>query len=236
VISHSLDSQYVPPMSSNAQNILTVLAGAITTGVVGNYLVQRWQRRSWFEQQRQLVHQQELDELKKLYNDITEKAEARLHAMRRVLSTMGDDEEQLRKALEEYRRQLAIWNSSLRSFFPPVTQHYGWHTTLELENEVHGRFVSIGRSLEQAVRLALNGKAPPTRVTGTLQTLLNSQAGLLSTFYQKLARGLESRRDEVLNGKRHTYRSGAFYHFTTSDLIKALFTAHVDSFDVVRPA
>ena len=54
----------------NSSAIVAALVGAVTTGVLGNYLVQRWQRQSWFAQQRQLFHQQELDELKDLYDEI----------------------------------------------------------------------------------------------------------------------------------------------------------------------
>jgi len=220
----------------NSSAIVAALVGAVTTGVLGNYLVQRWQRQSWFAQQRQLFHQQELDELKDLYDEISERGEARLTSMRRLVAVLLDDPPELEKALDEYRNQLTLWNSALRSFFPPITLHYGWHKTLQLENEIHANFVAVGRLLEQQVRLVKGGGKPLSANRTVLQTRLNLQAGALSEFYQDLANGVAKRRDEVLNGKRHWYRSGGLSHFSTSDLIKALFTSNVDGFNVVRPA
>lgn len=221
---------------SSSSGVLAALTGAATTGIIGNYLVQRWQRRSWLAQQRQLFHQQELDELKQLYDQISERAETRLISMRRLVAVLQDGASELEKALDNYREQLTLWNSSLRSFYPRITIHYGWHKTRYLEDEIHGNFVSIGQSLEGLVRVSKAGGTPSAAEKSNLQARLNQQAGLLSGFYEDLANGVEKRRDEVLNGKRHSYKSGALRFFTTGELIKALFVSDVDRFDVVRPA
>jgi len=216
--------------------VAVALTGAITTGIIGNYLVQRWQRRSWFAQQRQLFHEQELAELKRFYEQVTQTAEARLFAMRQLAAVLPDGNAEVERARDEYRKQLTVWNSSLRSFFPTVTLHYGWSMTLRLENEIHANFVDVGRSLERLVRGVLMGAMPSVADRTAVARALNGQAGKLSSFFEAIADGLENKRDEVLNGKRHTYRSGALNHFSTRDLIKALFTSDVDGFNVVRPA
>jgi hypothetical protein len=216
--------------------VAAALTGAITTGVVGNYLVQRWQRRSWLAQQRQLFHENELNELKRLYEQVTERAEARLTAMRRLIAVLEDGSPELEKALDEYREQLTLWNSALRSFYPTITIHYGWNKTLQLEQDIHGQFVKIGQRIEHLVRSVRSGNKAAAAEKNSVRTALNAQAGRLSSYYLALANGLEKRRDEVLNGKRHTYRSGAFHYFSTGDLVKALFTSDVDGFNIVRPA
>jgi hypothetical protein len=216
--------------------IAAALTGAITTGVIGNYLVQRWQRRSWFAQQRRLFNEQELSELKRLYEQLTYRAEARLTSMRRLLAVIQDSDSEVQKALDAYREQLTLWNSALRSFYPTITLHYGWSKTLQLENEIHGSFVKTGRALERLIRVVFQGAKPSGADKIVIQRALDAQAGRLSAFYLELANGIEKRRDEVLNGRRHFYRSGSFHYFSTSDLVKALFTSDVDGFNVIRPA
>lgn len=85
---------------------------------VGNFLVHRWQLRSWREQQRQLGYQAELEELKALVGEISTKAADRHNAMRRLLGSLAPNSRaETGSALADYQQQVAIWNATLNSFF-----------------------------------------------------------------------------------------------------------------------
>lgn len=224
-------------MSDGGSNLIGVLVGGAMTAVVGNFLIQKWQRRNWFDQQRQLIRQQEVEELKAVLEAVTRLADARLHSMRALVNALKDPSQAVVEgAVDAYRKQVMDWNSNLRSFYPMITLHCGYSETLSLERDVHGGFVAAGKALELAVRVRRTGAVIPTHIVGQIQAGLNAQGGRLSTFYQTLANSLERHRNELVYGRRHDYKDGSLSHFSTSDLIKALFTSDVDGFNVVRPA
>ncbi len=74
--------------------IWPILVGAIVTGIVGNFLVQRWQLRTWRAQQRQLGYQAELEELKKLLDEISKRSADRYNAMRWLISSLAPNSTQ----------------------------------------------------------------------------------------------------------------------------------------------
>jgi preprotein translocase subunit YajC len=43
--------------------LITVILSFVLTGIIGNFLVQRWQQRNWHEQHRLLRLEKEMDEL-----------------------------------------------------------------------------------------------------------------------------------------------------------------------------
>jgi hypothetical protein len=217
--------------------LIPVLAGAVVTGIIGNALAQRWQLRSWFAQQRHLAHQQELGELKKLLDDLTTGADSRLHAMRSLARSLRlSREPEFHEALGEYRKQIASWNTNLNSLYLRLRLHYSYSTTLRLESEIHHNFVEVGRALEGAIRSRQNGEAARADALAAIEARMDRIQGTLMKFYEDLLTGLEARRWEIANGKRHEYRSGDLDAFTTLELIKALFVADVDGLYVIRPA
>lgn len=219
------------------EGIVTVLAGATVTALGGNYLVQRWQQRNWYAQQRQIVHQQELSEMKRLFDDLSLAADTRLFAMRRLLGSVGNpDSDRMPKTLESYRKEIADWNSQLHSFFARTNLYYGWTPTKKLEEEVHGGFRDTGQWLERLVRLRLAKKPVVARDVRAVSAMLDGQAGKLDEFYNVLMTRLQTRREEIMDGRRYRYEYGGLDHFSTGDLIKALFVSDVGGFYVVRPA
>lgn len=217
--------------------LVSVLAGAIVTGILGNYLVQRWQLRSWYDQQRQLAHQQELADLKKLIDDLSTRADARVHAMRMLARALLEPApETMQERLTAYRAELAAWNTSLNSFFTRLTLHFGYGVTLDLEKSIHARFVAIGQEIEAQVRARSSGHAIDHARIGAIMGQLDAQHGRLGTFYRGLVEGLQVRREQIMFGKRYHYTQTDLSHFSTRDLIKALFAPDVDQINVVRPS
>ena len=224
-------------MSPPTSNPFELIIFTAIAGLIANLVVHRWQRKNWFEQQRQLIHQQELSELKALFDKLTTLADARLDAMRSLNEALNDPiMELLEVRLEDYRQQVKDWNRSLRSFYPTTTQHYGYSITLELENEIHHGFYVCGVSLETAIRRRRDGHPSSPETVSAIRAALNKHAGHLSNFYAKLDQGMADRREEILYGIRYYYAEKDLGHFSTNDLVKALFISDVGSLYVVRPA
>lgn len=218
-------------------SLITVLIGALVTAVGGNYLVQRWQQRNWFAQQRQLVHQQELTEMKLLFDDLSQAGDQRLFAMRRLLGTVANPaSDRVAATLENYRKEIAHWNTRLHSFFARMTLYHGWTFTKALEDRVHGGFRTAGQKLERLVRLRLSAKPIADSDVAEMSTMLDVQGGVLDEFYNGLMTDLQTRREEIVAGKRYRYDHKGLHHFSTGDLIKALFVSDVSGFYVIRPA
>lgn len=222
---------------SAVPDVITVLAGALVTAVGGNYLVQRWQQRNWFAQQRQLVHQQELAEMKQLFDDLSLAADQRLFAMRRLLGAVASTtSDRVPRMLEDYRKELGHWNTRLHSFFARTTLYHGWSTTKSLEDGVHAGFRITGQRLERLVRFRAGNKPVSETDVAEISLELDRQAGVLDEFYNGMMADLQTRREQIMAGKRYRYDYRGLRHFSTGDLIKALFVSDVSGFYVIRPA
>lgn len=215
--------------------LLTGLAAAIITGIIGNALVQKWQLRSWFRQQRQLGHQQELDELKKLLEELATRADARLHAMRELINALSSTSQVVfDKALADYRKELASWNKSINSFYARVRYYVSTGMSVRLERDVHDPFVYGNRELEPLLRSRIaGGIAHPT---SNLNLWLMHSQRMITIYMQDLLARIERRREVIANGKVIYYVDGNLREFSTLLLIKALFMRDVNSLNIVRPA
>lgn len=217
------------------QTILPVLIGALVTAVLGNFLVQKWQLRTWREQQRQLGLQAELEEMKKLLEEITAKAADRHNAMRRLLSSLAPETRtNFERALTEYQNQVATWNAALNSFYVRIRLTVDYVMTLRFEREVHRRFYEAGIALEEVVRSRRDGVKSNWSDLTEPRERLNYLQGSLYVFLRDLTDHIEKRRDEIFFGKKLYYRTHNLREYSLLELIKALFTSNVDAFYVVR--
>jgi uncharacterized protein YukE len=217
--------------------IFAVLVGAIVTGVVGNFLVQRWQLRSWREQQRQLGYQAELQELKSLLGEISTKAADRHNAMRRLVGSLAPQSRaETGAALADYQQQVTIWNATLNSFYVRIRLAVDYAATLRFEHDVHNSFVEAGRSIEDVLRLRADGDKPNWSDLIDPKDRLNGLQGKLFSFLRDLTDEIERRREEIYFGKKLPYTVENLGEYTTLELIKAFFTADIDSFYVIRTA
>src|SRR5690606_19423337 len=101
--------------------LLSVIIGPIITGIIGNALVQRWQLRSWYAQQRQLNRKEELYQLQRLFDELSSAANARLFTLRSFLRSLSSDENILEERKRNYQKYLANWNKELNTFYARLT-------------------------------------------------------------------------------------------------------------------
>jgi hypothetical protein len=186
--------------------ILSVLVGAIVTGIIGNALVQRWQLRGWFAQQRQLGHQNELEALKQLVEDVSTAANKRLNAMRRLSGSLapgslGDTE----ALLANYRQEVSSWMSALNSFYVRITLYVDYPMTLRLEREVHMPFVEAGRSIEGLLRARDAGEPPSFSGVAPVNDKLSALQGTIFNYSRDLLKAVDARRQEIFNGRKLGY-------------------------------
>lgn len=217
--------------------IWPVLVGAIVTGIFGNFLAQRWQLRKWRIQQRQLGYQAELEELKKLLEEISVKAADRHNAMRRLIGSLAPNSSQNSdKLLVAYQDQLAIWNGSLNSIYVRIrlTVDYGY--TIRFEREVHDRFCSAGKAIEQVLRQRESGMPPNWSDLTEPTAQMHSVKGATYLFLRDLTDKVEHRREEIYFGRQLPYEPAHLGEYSLLELVKAVFTSRVDCFYVIRPA
>jgi len=214
-----------------------VLIGAIVTGVVGNFLVQRWQLITWRIQQRQLGYQTELADLRKLLEEISIKCAERHSAMRRLIASLAPNSSQdVEKALAAYQDQIAVWNGSLNSIYVRVRLSVNYRYTLRFEQDVHERFYVAGQAVEKVLRKLKSGASPNWRDLIEPNSQMDRVQGATYAFLRDLTDIVERRRDEIYFGRRLAYVADNLGEYSLFELIKALFTSRVDRFYVIRPA
>jgi len=215
----------------------SVLVGAIVTGVVGNFLIQRWQLMTWRSQQRQLGYQAELAELKKLLEEISIKSADRYNAMRCLIGSLAPNSSQNRdKALASYQEQLAIWNGSLNSIYVRIRLAVNYDYTLRFERDVHRHFYNAGRSIELVVRQRECGVSPNWSDLTEPKAEMDRVRGATYKFLRDLTDIVERRREEIYFGRRLPYKTEHLGEYSLIELVKAVFTSRVDCFYVIRPA
>lgn len=214
-----------------------VLIGAIVTGVVGNFLVQRWQLITWRIQQRQLGYQAELGDLKGLLEEISIKSADRHNAMRSLIGSLAPNSSQdPEKALAAYRDQISVWNASLNSIYVRIRLAVDYSCTLRFERDIHKNFYNAGKAIEQVFRQRESGIAPNWSDLIEPKQQMDILQGATYSFLRDLATTVEHRREEIYFGRRLSYTIGNLGEYSLFDLIKAIFTSRVDCFYVVHPA
>lgn len=217
--------------------IIPVLVGAVVTAVLGNFLVQKWQLRSWREQQRHLGHQAELEEMKSLLAEITSRAASRHNAMRRLIGSLAPQSRgNFEEALSDYRSELAAWNAALNSLFVRIRLAMSYAETVRFERDIHALFVDAGVSIEQVIRARESGVQPNWSDLIDPKEKLNRLQGQLFSFLRDLADTVEARKEEIYFGKKLSYSKDNLEEYSLLELVKALFSADVDGFYVVRSA
>ena len=217
--------------------VWSVLAGAIVTGIVGNFLVQRWQLMTWRLQQRQLANQAELAQLKKLLEEISIKSADRYNAMRRLIDSLAPNSFQSSdNATIAYQEQLAIWNGSLNSIYVRIRLAVNYGYALRFEQDVHTPFYSAGRAIERVLRQRQRGTTPSWSDLKEPKAQMDRVKGATYIFLRNLTDIVERRREEIYIGRRIPYEIAYLKEYSLFELVKAVFTSRVDCFYVIRPA
>jgi hypothetical protein len=215
--------------------LIPIIVGFILTGLIGNRLLQQWQARNWFLQQRFLGHEKEYIALKELADEIASLLGIRLFRMRRLNRVLSSgDFEQIKDRSREYDESLKRWNERLTSFYIrlPMLADYG--LTWRLEHKIQHELVRIGGNLENLAKERLAGKSITKGAPSSIEAELNQVQGKSITLTKELLAELRTRRTDVYYGKRLPFSPENLRHFSTWQLIKALFVRDIDSLSVVR--
>lgn len=215
--------------------ILSVIVGFLLTGLIGNRLIQRWQARNWFLQQRFLGQEKEYIALRELADEIAILLGARIYRMRRLAWAIPNAaKETIDKAHAEYDEILKRWNERLPSFFirlPMLGQH---ELAQRLEATIQHAFVDAGRTIQELRAKRDRGGTIRQPDAGRIEKQLNVLQGRSIEFSKALLRAVHANRVDVYFGKRIPFTPYTFEYFSTWQLVKALFTRDIDTLSILR--
>jgi len=216
-----------------ATTLISLFVGFILTGIVGTWLSQRWQHRSWINQQQILGEEKAYNDLKEVWNEVTALSAKRHWRMRRLLFALkGTDLELAKSRLEEYGSVVSDWNEKQNSFSVRLTLFARWNLTDRLE-ELQKTFVEVGAELERAFRTHASGGAV-RRNLGPLENRMNLLSHELFQFNRDVLRAVERQRAQTYYGTEIEFKESTLKHFGTWELVKALFKPGIEPLRVIR--
>jgi len=216
--------------------IIGTLGAAILTGLIGNALVQKWQQRNWFAQQRHLVYQRELDDLKSLLEEVTSSINSRFFSMRILLASIKRNSPEFESHLAAYALEVRCWNIKLQSFYNRISIYIDRYLTNYLEDNVQKSFYRAGMGLENLSRQRREGKEINPITISNVEKEMMTLTAKIRDFSLGLTSSIEDRRNLIRDGKVIFYVSGNISEYSTFQLLKILFTREIDRIYVVCPA
>lgn len=220
------------------QTILTAIISFVLTGVVGNKLLQAWQARYWMSQQRFIGQEKEYNSLKDLADEIATLLGTRIYAMQRIVLTLSSDslpsQEKITGRRYDYEESTKKWNERLTSFLVrlPVLSEYEF--AARLENRIQRKMARIGRSIDTELKNYDDGTPQSKERLSNLRSELLSLQGSAISFNKDLLNSVISQRVDIYYGKKIKFSEENLHHFSTWQLIKALFIRDINSHSVVR--
>lgn len=216
--------------------VISVILTFVFTGLIANWLVQRWQYRNWLNQQRFLGSEKKYEALKEHADNISRLASRRLSAMFRVVFTLDQSEERLEERRKIYSDTIDDWQQNVNSLYTKTTMYFSWNMTKRLEDEINANFVSIGTRIDKSIRIAQRREeiSPPSK-----QKILNdlySLQGTLGNFNRDMLRHVIHQQKSTYHGVEIGYNEADLQYFSTWQLFKALFLTRVDQFRIVLTA
>jgi hypothetical protein len=214
--------------------ITVVLTFALST-FFGNWLLQRWQQRSWLHQQALLGEQKHYENLKDLCDQILEHSNARISKMRRLLSALQEDDIELIKVrLSDYDKAIIEWNEKIGIFLVKLRFYAHYNMAFRLDESVQSAFARLGSSLERLTRSRLVGAAVSNGDIGRLQIQFNDLNGRIISYNRDLMNVLAIQKTRTYYGKQIELRPDTLKHFPTWELVKALFKPRIEPPRIVR--
>lgn len=212
------------------------VTAALLTAVVGNILVQKWQQRNWYAQQRQMAYHEELKALIELLEEITLSANTRLYIMKQIEQALDDDFDRFNSLAMNYRDAVKDWNVKLPSFFNRTTFLMSWSETSFLEHGVQVNFYRSGRFIERAIRARRNNKNVSEDVRNAIRKEMRILNASLTNMLRTMNRILSERKKIIGYGQKIYYKDGDLEKYSTLDLVKFLFARDVLAIYIIRPA
>lgn len=186
-------------------------------------------------QQRFLGQEKEYVALKELADEIASLLGVRIFHMRRLNRVLpGASANRVDLVLQEYDEVLKHWNERLPSFYIRLPMLAPDGLAQRLENTMQAELVKIGASIESLVAKRKAGEPVSKTLTNRIENDLNVVQGRSISFNKYLLGVMHSRRTDVYYGKRFEFSPQNFKHFSTWNLVKALFVRDINSLSVIR--
>jgi hypothetical protein len=217
-----------------ASTLISLFVGFILTGIVGTWLSQRWQHRSWINQQQILGEEKAYNDLTAVWDELTALSAKRLWRTRRLLfAVKGTDLEKAKSRLGDYDSIVSDWNEKVTSLSVRLTLFATWHLTKRLE-ELQTPFVDIGAELERAFRTRMSGNIVQPRDLRRLENRMKLLSHEVFEFNRDVLRAVEAQRAKTYYGTEVEFRKNTLEYFGTWELVKALFKPGIKPLRVIR--
>jgi hypothetical protein len=217
-------------------DVIKILVTFIVSGLIGNYVLQAWQARNWFAQQRFLGQEKEYSALKEMLDELATLLAIRIFYMTRLLRVIAAAKDDRKpETLMQYDQAVKKWNERLSSFYvklPILVPHrnLAWN----LEQYIQNALVETGLKLERLVRTHESGQPITTLQRDALEREINRIQGAAINFNKVLLVEVLAKRADVYYGRRMAFTQENFKYFSTWKLVKALFVRDIDSLAVSR--
>jgi Putative peptidoglycan binding domain len=140
-------------------DLLLLFVGFLLTSVLGGLLGYLFQGRSWAHQHEVQRRDQERQQALRTFEEVSRLLDRRLYRVRRLYwaarsRALGTgDAADLAAAQAGYREVLFEWNDNLNRTLALVHTYFGSQVREQLEEEVYEGFATLGRGLEEIVRM-----------------------------------------------------------------------------------
>ena len=132
-----------------ASPVIHILITFLLTSIVGAWLAQRHQQRSWLHQKKVSDQDAERKAAEIAFRDISQLMDKRLYRMRQVLWSLNrGDNERIAEKIAEYRTVLYEWNDSNNINLSRIEQYFGIEERRLFEQRISRDFIYIGMLLE----------------------------------------------------------------------------------------
>jgi hypothetical protein len=133
-----------------ADELVLVVVGFALTTVGGGVLGYLLQNRSWSRQHEVTLEQAQREAALRIFEELSTLMDRRLYRMRRLEGVLSDPEaadDELEKALADYRGVLFEWNDSLNRNLARVETYFGRSVRMYLELHVYEGFKALHQRL-----------------------------------------------------------------------------------------
>lgn len=219
--------------------ILTIAApaffGFLFTGIIGNILLQKWQRRHWLAQQRFSSHEKEYNELKQLVDEIVTMLGVRLFSMRFLLPAIhADDDENFNTRLKDYQESVKKWNEKIASFNSRLSLLAEYKFAQRFDQDIQTSFASASKTLDAMIReRKLGTKSDNTKKADLEAVFLNLQ-GKITGYGNTLLSYTIEKRDAIYIGATEKLTTQNLSELSNFQLFKALFVRDPDTLTIKR--
>lgn len=209
--------------------------GFLLTGVVGNWLLQRWQYRSWVRQKRFSGVESEYIALRDLISDLSKEIGKRLFRMNRLFYAIKmNSDSAIDNRLAIYDESVVSWNEQYNGLAARLTVLSTFDNTKRLENKIVQPFQLTGHLLETAIRKIRSGSPPTKEELDEISVMLKSLQRNVALFDRDMLNQVVSARNRAYFGYKIEYNPGNLDKMSNFELIKALFASNVDLHSISR--